>query len=226
MTRIAITDFDFETQPADTDALIEAWTPEIETLLLTHYQDNRLVSFIISAIKLGSRYKSLDALNIIKITQNSGYSRSTFFRLFETRTAFLLKGYQTVCQLSGQVYEKYLREQALSTDNFCTYTVDVFYGANCTIPHDVLQMLWQEHNLTHKEFHPHVAGLALVMRDYLAENPQTAHLQIEVDELSGVLNNLDLVILNARLEDDEQWGTPFFYKKLLKMLKGYLITCE
>jgi hypothetical protein len=35
-----------------------------------------------------------------------------------------------------------------------------------------------------------------------------------------------LVILNARLENNELWGTPFYYKKLRKMLKGYFAACE
>lgn len=84
----------------------------------------------------------------------------------------------------------------------------------------------REHDLTNQEFHPHVVGLAPIMQNYLSRNPDTQHLQIEVDELKSVLNSLDLVILNARLEDNELWGTPFYYKKLRKMLKGYLIACE
>jgi hypothetical protein len=103
--------------------------------------------------------------------------------------------------------------------------VDVFFGANLTIPNEIVQMLWREHKLSHGEFHPHVAELAPTIQTYLSHNPQTQHLQVELEELYGVLKNLDQVILNARLEDNEQWGTPFFYKKLKKMLLGYLLAC-
>ena len=223
---LEITDFDFETQSADPDALIAVWMPEIEAAAETHVPDNRFVAFLTAAMRLGARSKSLSGLNVNKLIETAGYSRSTFFRLFEGQTGFLLKGYQLTCLLSTKVYEKHLMDQELSLDEFCTFTADVFYGANCTIPHEILQMLWREHDVTHQEFHPHVAGLAPIMRDYLARNPATQHLDIDVEELDGVVKNLDLAILTARLEDNPRWGTPFFYKKLRKMLKGYLVACE
>jgi len=223
---LAITDFDFQTQSADPDALIAVWMPEIEAAAETHVPDDRFVAFLTAAMRLTARSKSLSGLNVNKLIEAAGYSRSTFFRLFEGQTGFLLKGYQLTCLLSTKVYAKHLVGQELSLDEFCAFTADVFYGANCTIPHEILQMLWREHNLTHQQFHPHLTGLAPIVKDYLAQNPQTQHLEIDEDELGGVLSNLDLVILNARLEDDEQWGTPFYYTKLRKMLKGYLVTCE
>lgn len=222
---LAITHFDFQTQSADPDALIAVWMPEIEAAAETHVPDDRFVAFLIAALRLGARSKSLSGLNVNKLIEAAGYSRSTFFRLFEGQTGFLLKGYQLTCLLSTKVYEKHLVGQELSLDEFCTYTADVFYGANCTIPHEILQMLWREHNLTHQDFHPHVADLAPLIRAYLSGNPQTRNLNIDVEELDAVLKSLDLLLLNARLEDDPQWGTPFYYKKLRKMLKGYLVAC-
>ena len=223
---LAITNFDFETQPADADALIAAWLPEIESAALTHVPDDRFVAFLTAALRLGAHSKSLKDFNMMEVVERAGYSRSTFFRLFEGYTGFLLKGYQLTCLLSTKVYETHLKEQQLTLDAFCKFTADVLFGANCTIPNEILQMLWREHDLTHQEFHPHVVGLAPIVQNYLSRNPDTQHLQIEVDELKGVLNSLDLVILNARLEDNELWGTPSYYKKLRKMLKGYLIACE
>lgn len=221
-----ILDFDFETRPADIDALIQAWVPEIEAASIEYIRDDRFMAFLIATLRLGARSKSLKRLNVFDIVDKAGYSRATFFRLFESRTSFLLQSYKLSCVLSTKVYSKYLVNRELTLDEFCTYTADVFYGASCTIPQEVLRMLWREHNQTHQEFHPHVAGLAPIVRDYLARNAQTQHLQIDVDELGVVLNNLDLVILNARIEGDERWGTPFYYKTLRKMLKGYLVTCE
>ena len=223
---LAIINFDFQTQAADQDALIAAWMPEIEAAALTHLPDNRFVAFLTAAMRLAAHSKSFQGLSVNKLAETAGYSRSTFFRLFEGRTRSLLKTYQLSCLLSTKVYEKHLAVQELGLDEFCTFTTDVFYGATCTIPHAILQMLWREHNLTHQQLHPHLTGLAPIVRDYLAQNPQTQHLQIDADELGGVLSNLDLVILNARLEDDDRWATPFYYKKLRKMLKGYLLACE
>ena len=224
--QLAITNFDFAAQPADPDLLIQAWMPEIEQAAATHVPDDRVIAFLTAALRLGARSKSLKGFNLMEVVEKAGYSRSTFFRLFEGYTGFLFKGYQLTCLLSTKVYAKHLNDQQLSLEEFCKFTADVFYGANCTIPHEILQMLWREHNVSHADFHPHVAGLAPLIQSYLLQNPQTKHLQIDEDELDGVLNNLDLVILNVRLEDNELWGTPFYYKKLKKMLQGYLLTCE
>lgn len=222
----AITDFDFETQPADSDALIRAWMPAIEAAAEHHVPDDRFVAFLTAALRLGAKSKTLEGLNLMDIIQRAGYSRSTFFRLFEGYTGFLLQGYQLTCLLSVKVYEKLLSEQEMTLDEFCKFTADVFYGANCTVPNEILQMLWKEHSLTHVEFHPHMLELAPVVRSYLLKNPSTQHLRIDASELEAVLVSLDLAILNARLENNEQWGTPFYYKKLRNMLKGYLLTCE
>jgi AraC-like DNA-binding protein len=222
---IPITDFDFETHDADMDALIAAWLPEIEAAAEAHVPDDRFMSFLVAVLRLGARSKSLKGFNMMEVINKAGYSRSTFFRLFEGYTGFLFKGYQLTCRLSTIVYQQHLQDQELSLDEFCTFTADVFYGANCTIPHEVIQMLWREHDLTHLEFHPHLTELAPMIREYLAANPPTAHLSVDVEELDGVLKTLDLVILNARLEDNTLWGTPFYYKKLRKMIKGYLIAC-
>ena len=222
----SITSFDFHEAPADPDALIRAWMPEIEQAAYEHVPDDKFIAFLVAALRLGARSKSLDGLNLMRLVEAAGYSRSTFFRLFEGYTGFLLKGYQLSCQLSHNVYAKHLGDKPRTLDEFCTFTADVFFGANCTIPQEIIQMLWHEHGKTQEEFHPHLTGLAPIMRDYLQANPATSHLNIDLDELAGVVKNLDLVILNARLENDEKWGTPFYYKKLRKMLKGYLITCE
>lgn len=223
---LAITDFDFATQPADADLLIQAWMPEIEQAAITYVPDDRFIAFLTAALRLGARSKSLKGFNMMDVVEKAGYSRSTFFRMFEGYTGFLLKGYQLTCLLSTKVYDAHLENQQLSLDEFCDFTADVFFGANCTIPNEIIQMLWKEHGLTHAEFHPHLSGLAPIMLSYLSGNSQTQHLEINEAELSGVVHNLDLDILTARLEDNPDWGTPMYYRKLKKLLKGYLITCE
>lgn len=223
---IAITNFDFANEPADPDQLILAWMPEIEEAVRTHVPDDRFIAFLTAALRLGAQSRTLKGFNMMQVIEKAGYSRSTFFRLFEGYTGFLFRGYQLTCLLSTKVYAEHLFKQKLSLDEFCTFTADVFFGANCTIPHEIIQMLWREHDISHKNFHPHLTGLARDIQAYLAQNPQTQHLKIELNELDGVLRSFDLDILNARLENNVQWGTPFYYKKLKKMLKGYLVACE
>ena len=149
MSLLPITNFDFETKTADQDLLIKAWMPEIEQAALTHVADSRTTAFVIALLRAAARSKSFKNLNMMELIQKSGYSRATFFRMFEGYTGFLLKGYQLTCMLSTRVYIKYLKEQQLSLDEFCTFTTDVFFGANCTVPNEVVQMLWQEHSVSH-----------------------------------------------------------------------------
>ena len=52
---LAITSFDFDRQPADSDALIRAWMPEIETAAREHVPDYRFIAFPGAALQLGSR---------------------------------------------------------------------------------------------------------------------------------------------------------------------------
>lgn len=225
-TTLTITGFNFAAEPADPDRLIEAWLPEIEQAAVTHVPDDRFIAFLTAALRLGARSKTLKGFNLMEVIEKAGYSRSTFFRLFEGYTGFLLKGYHLTCQLSGKVYARHLEDREMDLDQFCAFTADVFYGANCTIPNEIIQMLWKEHNLTHAEFHPHLADLASIIADYLAKNERTKHLAVDPAELSGVIHNLDLDILTARLEGNPAWGTPHYYQKLRRLLHGYLLTLD
>lgn len=223
---LQITAFDFATDHADVDALMRAWVPEIEEAARHHVPDDRFVAFLVAALRLGARSKSLDGFNLMQIVEKAGYSRSTFFRLFEGYTGFLIKGYQTVCALSARVYSKRLEQREMTVDEFCKFTADVFYGANCTIPPEIIQMLWNEHALPHAKFHPHLPDVAQAMANYLNSNPPTQHLNLGFDELSDLVRSLDLDLLNARLENDPQLGTPRLYMRLRRLLKGYLETPE
>jgi AcrR family transcriptional regulator len=214
--------FDFATAKADSDALMRAWVPEIEEAARIHVPDDRFVAFLVAALRLGAQSKNLDGFSLMQIVNKAGYSRSTFFRLFEGYTGFLLKGYQTMCALSARVFAKHLLQREMTLDEFCKFTADVFYGANCTIPPEICQMLWGEHDLPHAKFHPHLRDVAQVIADYLESNPPTQHLNLGVDELTDLVRDLDLVLLNARLESDPQLGTPRLYMRLRRMLKGYL----
>lgn len=225
-TPTAIIDFDFKTNPADQNALLRAWMPEIENAARLYESDNRIVAFWTAAMRLIACSKSLEDFTLAQLAVKAGYSRSTFFRQFESYTCFLLKGYQLSCSLSLNVYEQHLDRQNMSLDDFCTFTADVYFGAICATPNELTQLLWHEHNLSHTEFHPHLRKIAIIMRNYLAKNPQTQHLRIELKELEGVVRCLDLDLLTLRLENDSKWGTPPHYQRLRKMLHGYFLACD
>jgi hypothetical protein len=111
---LAITDFDFATELADADRLVEVWLPEIERVLTTFERDDRFIAFLTAALRIGARSKNLKHLkhlNLMDVVEKAGYSRSTFFRLFEGYTGFLFKGYQLSCLLTTKVYAQHLVDQ-------------------------------------------------------------------------------------------------------------------
>lgn len=75
----SILEFNFEADPADSDALIQAWMPEIEAAAAEYVPDDRFMAFLVAALRLGARSRSLKGLNVLKIVEKAGYSRSTFF---------------------------------------------------------------------------------------------------------------------------------------------------
>lgn len=219
-----IADFQFDMEPADPDRLIQVWLPEIEEAALTHVPDDRFISFLTAVLRLGAQSQNIKGFNLMDVITKAGYSRSTFFRLFEGYSSFLLRGYQLTCELSVKVYAQHLKTQKMDMHQFCNYTATVFFGANCCIPPEVIRMLWSEHNLTHAEFHPHLGLATSTIAEYLVRNNQTTHLATDPIELDGVIHNLDLDMLNARLDNNPAWGTPVYYNKLRRMLYGYLLT--
>lgn len=221
---LAITNFDFSKSPAKRADLIRAWVPEIEEIANVTITDDKFKSFLLAAIRLGAKRQSLNILTVEKLSNIAGYSRSTFFRLFESQTQFFLRGYQLSCLLSIKVYEKHLSDQVLDLDAFCTFTTDVFFGANFTISPEIIQFLWRKHKRSQAEFHPHLQELARIMQAYLQQNSPTKNIQIDIDELTAVITLLDLDILTARLENDPLLGTADHYLRLKRLLRGYFLS--
>ena len=217
----SIFDFNFDVEPANSDRLIQAWMPEIERAILRHETDDRLISFVIAALRIGARSKTLSGFNLMELVEKAGYSRATFFRMFGGSMGFFLKGYQLSARLTLDVYKTHLYEQSRELDEFCKFTADVFYGVHCTIPTEIMQFLWGEHELSQQEFHPHLPELSKIMADYLAQNEPTKHLSVDLEELTDVINGFDLIMLTARISDDPKCGTPETYRRLLRMFRGY-----
>lgn len=220
-----ITSFSFEVAPPSQFALTKAWLPEIEKAASSSDLDVRRATFVVAIMRLGANSQTIEKIKLNAVIKLAGYSRSTFFRLFGNHNGFLLDAYQLICLLAINVYAKHLKEQQLNVADFSKFTTDICYGAACTIPREILKVLWCENAISHRKFHPHLSELTSVIFSYLTQNAQTKHLKIDVDELDGVLKTLDLELLHARLEDNSFWGSPLHYKKIKKMLYGYLASC-
>jgi len=160
------------------------------------------------------------------LAKKAGYSRSTFFRLFEGFAGFLIQGYQLTCLLSVKVYEDQLRNRPMTLEAFSKFTADIFYSANCTVPNEICTMLWKEHGKSHAEFHPHLSLIGPIVTDYLQKNPATAALQLDVDQLEGAIKMLDMDILQARLDPKETFPSCKQYQRLHKMFLGALLAMQ
>jgi hypothetical protein len=220
----AIVEFDFQDGLVDADALVAAWMPAIEAAARAHVADDRFQSFVIAALRLGAATGGLKGINVMNVVEKAGYSRATFFRMFEGHTSFLLKCYQLVCALSIDVYRDLLDGREMSIDAFCQFTANVFYGANCTVPNEISRMLWREHGLSHRAFHPHLPRISEVMAAYLSANPATAELEVDARALDGVIHTLDWDMLRARVDPGESFPTLDQYWRMRRMLQGYLQT--
>jgi hypothetical protein len=107
-------------------------------------------------------------------------------------------------------------------EEFADFTSTVFFGLNCTISSEVIAFLWETHQLSHTEFHPHLADVSSVIYSYLKSNDQTRQVNFDAAELSDFIRTLDLDMITARIERNPEWGKPAYYKKLHRMLLGYL----
>jgi len=122
----AITEFTFDKGIPDPYALTQAWVPAIEQASFNHITDDRFKAFLVAAIRLGANSRRSEGVNVMNLVEKAGYSRSTFFRLFENYTSFLLKGYQLTCSLSIEVYGDLLKGKEMSIEEFAKFTTDVF----------------------------------------------------------------------------------------------------
>jgi hypothetical protein len=66
---LSITGFDFHEAPADPDALIRAWMPEIEQAAHQYVPDDKFIAFWVAALRLGARSKSLEGLNLMRLVE-------------------------------------------------------------------------------------------------------------------------------------------------------------
>ena len=220
----AITEFTFDKGLPDPDALTQAWVPAIEQASFNHITDDRFKAFLVAAIRLGANSRRLEGVNVLNLVEKAGYSRSTFFRLFESHTNFLLTGYHLTCSLSIEVYRDLLKCKEMSIEEFAQFTTDVFYGANCTVPNEISQMLWQAHGVSHKAFHPHLPKVSKIILEYLKSNPATSELDVDQEELDGIIHTLDWDMLQARIDLGEVFPTLQQHKRLKRILYGYLVS--
>lgn len=217
-----ITDFTISEGIPEMDHLIQAWLPEIEIAARDYVPNDRIQAFFLAALRLGAKSKSLEGFNLFAVIERSGYSRSTFFRLFEGYTGFLLNGYKLTCSLSIRVFAKHLSERAMTLDEFIAFSSDILYGANCTVPNEVTRALWQEAKQEHLVFHAHIKEVARVMHEYLKWNQATAHLAIEEDDILEFIRIIDWELLQARVDNSPHFPSVPHYWRLRRMLTGYL----
>ena len=166
-----ISEFNFESTIPDIDTHIQMWLPEVEKAARSFVANDRYQAFFLAALRMAASTKSLKGFSVPNLAKKAGYSRSTFFRLFEGYSGFLIQGYQLTCLLSVKVYEDQLRNRPMTLEAFSKFTADIFYSANCTVPNEVCTMLWKEHGKSHAEFHPHLSLIGPIVTDYLQKTP-------------------------------------------------------
>ncbi|NBV61916.1 MAG: hypothetical protein EBR73_12725 [Rhodobacteraceae bacterium] len=83
-----ISEFNFESTIPDIDTHIQMWLPEVEKAARSFVANDRYQAFFLAALRMAASTKSLKGFSVPNLAKKAGYSRSTFFRLFEGYSGF------------------------------------------------------------------------------------------------------------------------------------------
>lgn len=129
-----ISEFNFDSTIPDIDTHIQMWLPEVEKAARSFVANDRYQAFFLAALRMAASTKSLKGFSVPNLAKKAGYSRSTFFRLFEGYSGFLIQGYQLTCLLSVKVYEDQLRNRPMTLEAFSKFTADIFSAPTAPCP--------------------------------------------------------------------------------------------
>lgn len=218
----SITDFDFDIALPNLNELSEAWLCAIETAAERQLKCPKTLAFFIALAKLVVKTRGINNRGLKQLEAVSGYSKSTFFRMFPSYKQFLLLSYQMSSDLTVDVYIQTLDDKELSIEEFSKLTTDIFYGAHCVLPNGFTQLFWP--GMSQAALHPHLDRVVQEMVKYLHANPKTASLKIETAHLAQYIKSMDWDILRLRHEATETFPNHEQYWRFRHALTTALLS--
>ena len=213
--------FDVEDFLSETDLLTSLWADEIAKAATEHIADNRWEAFALSGIRQYANANSLAEVKIANLAKQAGYSKSTFFRIFDNLTKYQLRLYQLVSQLSVEVYEQRLFAKPRSPLDFANFTINLFYSADCTIPNEWVAMLWEKYgHLGHDNFHPQLSDISRTITEYTQKHRSLGYANLSASDVHAVVCLYEREILESRLAPQPSFPSPGQSLRWKRMLFG------
>lgn len=202
--------------------LINAFLPEIEEAAKAHVPEDHFLAFFYASLRIAAKAENFTGLNLKALVYHTGYSRSTFYRLFDGYSAFMMNVYQLTRLLGVKVYAKHLTAREMTLEEFADFSANLMYSANAALPPDLCKMLWDGREVDHLEFHPHLPEAASVITTYLNTNPQTSHMTVRQEDIFELLRMLDWDMLQAFATADPKCPSQPHYRHIKRLFRGYL----
>lgn len=219
---IPLTDFDFDTALPNFNELSKAWLCAIEKEAHSRIKCPKTRAFFIASAKLVVKTRDSNIWGVKQLEAVSGYSRSTFFRIFPSYKEFLLRAYHMSSDLTIDVYIQTLGDKELSIEEFSKLTTDIFYGAHCVLPNGIIQMFWP--GMSQTELHPHLDRVVQEMVKYLNANPKTASLTVDTAQLAQYVKSMDWDIMRLRHEATETFPSHEQYWRFRRTLTTAILS--
>lgn len=208
----------------DNPKLLQAfWVDRIEEVLPRFVPDGMRQSFILALLRLYLKARSHRTVTVEKLTKKSGYSKSTFFRKFNTFTRFQFDVYQLLGRVLVHIYTEELLKRTMGPWEFSEFTVNFFYSASCSLPSEQVDVLWEKYGLQDiHTFHPHLAILPAVIDKYCKMHADLGYGNVSQEELQEIIRVFDSDMLGRHLRQNDSKLSAAHCRSWKMMLYGFV----
>lgn len=207
----------------DQKLLQEFWINQIEEVLPRFVACDMRQSFVFALLRLYLKARSSRNVTVDKLTKTSGYSKSTFFRKFNTLSRFQYDVYQLLGRILVHIYTEALLKKAMDPWEFSEFTINFFYTAHCSVPSEQVDMLWEKYGSRDiHAFHPHISLVPQVISQYITTHKDLGYGNISQDELNEIVRVFDSDLLGRHLQNNDSKLSAAHCRSWKMMLYGFV----
>lgn len=220
---LSLDDIDLGEHLSDPELLMNTWTAELEEAIKRRKYNIATEAFSIAAIRLyRDRNYQEKRPGVKDISSVSGYSRSTFFRNFETLAGFQLWLYNQLGELVLEVLQQKTSGCKLPPDDYCALCAKIIYSSHAAVPERAFRELLLAHrNLDHEQINRYIDKGAATIHAYIVRNQELGYAQRSLAEVREVVRLLDFDIFYRRKNAPEHFPSLEQAKRLSNMLLGF-----
>lgn len=204
------------------EAVADVWVDLIEERIETKNIDFVRKTFFMTGIYLHRRNygKNVKAKEIYSL---SGYSKSTFHRIFDNFPAFQLRLYHFLTDIVIDIYREALNLRERTPNEFCRFSRDCIISSHLAAPKSLISDLYRINSpISPEHFHPYVPRVAEVMFDYIRAHRNLGFREFSQRELTAVIRTLDYDILFSKVSEFGDFPTFDQAHRLERMLLAYV----